>query len=523
VLTWLYAGHSASDPAFGGSLGEASCAALLRGLLAGGRTGTLQLEPSNATVRFSEGSIIDASMPPLTGERALMRILTLSTGSYELTFGPLETAPSMKFELSDLSGRGLRHVHNWEAIQAQLKPLDQVLTVDYRALSGQVNELPPGLWSLLRLFDGKRTVGEVIEDSSLDELITGQAIAKLKGLEIFEQQRARRGEQVLDESSIESEIGALSLPVPSPEEWRVQYTPSERREQNEGFVPPPPMLESPGPSEASDYATRAALDAHARVEESFFDSPSEEMIRDTGLDRQSSTGGIKVGMWAIAAAALLGVVVLIYKAVPTADPLPPTASIGPAVNAAAAVQPAVAPVVTAAPAAVAAAQPAQVLAPAPAVAVAQPSAPAAAEATNPQADVANAAATAPAVVAPAAPNPAVNTLLAEAQKNYDKGRFQKALALYDQANALAPEDPAVALGRGLNYYELGDLDHASAALTKALELDGKSARAELMLGAIAQERHQNDMAKQHYKRYLELDPKGEHAAETRELLTRLGG
>jgi Flp pilus assembly protein TadD len=60
-------------------------------------------------------------------------------------------------------------------------------------------------------------------------------------------------------------------------------------------------------------------------------------------------------------------------------------------------------------------------------------------------------------------------------------------------------------------------------MTRVLELDANNARAELLLGAIAQERGQAGTAKQHYKKYLELAPNGEHAAETRKLLTRLGG
>src|SRR4029077_5954856 len=59
VLTWLYAGRDASNALFEGTFGEPSCAALLRGLLAGGRTGTLRLEPFGATVRFREGAVVD--------------------------------------------------------------------------------------------------------------------------------------------------------------------------------------------------------------------------------------------------------------------------------------------------------------------------------------------------------------------------------------------------------------------------------------------------------------------------------
>ena len=114
VLTWLYAGRLATDEWFEGNFGELSCAALLRGLLAGGRSGMLRLEPSDAIVRFRDGSMIDAQLPPLGGERALLRILTLGTGSYELTFGPQTLPPVMQFELSDLATRGLTHVRKWD-------------------------------------------------------------------------------------------------------------------------------------------------------------------------------------------------------------------------------------------------------------------------------------------------------------------------------------------------------------------------------------------------------------------------
>ncbi len=519
VLTWLYAGRDANDALFEGTFGEPSCAALLRGLLAGGRTGTLRLEPFGATIRFREGAVVDASLPSLTGERALMRILTLGTGNYELSFGALDVTPSMQFELADLAGRGLSHVHDWNELQAQLEPLDQVLTVDYRALSTQVSDLPSGLWGLLRLFDGKRSVAEVLEDSTLDDLTSGQAIAKLKTLGLFEiaAGNATPIAHAPAHSAGEDRLQAYSTPVPPPPETRAQY--------EEDL----PAL----PADAELIEQTPAVDLHARAERSFFDSPAE-FTPEVGRERARRSDGVRVALWTLLGFALLAAVIILWRGTPGAE-APPQIAPAAAPVAQVAAAPSTQAAQVAAPQAVAQPQPAPAqaqpptaqaapsVAPAaaaaavPAQPTAQPSAPAEAQAAAP------AEAPAAAAANPAPVDHAADTLLAEGQKAYDHGKFSQAMKFYDQANAIAPNDPAVSLARGLTYYELGDLDHAGAAMTRVLELDPKSARAELLLGAIAQERGQGSMAKQHYKKYLELDPNGEHAAETRKLLTRLGG
>ncbi len=286
VLTWLYAGHEASNAVFEGSFGDPSCAALLRGLLAGGRTGTLHLEPFGATVRFREGAIVDAALPNLAGERALMRILTLGTGSYELTFGPLDVTPSMQFELADLAGRGLSHVHDWQQVQSQIEPVDQILTVDYRALSSQVSDLPPGLWNLLRLFDGKRSIAEVIEDSSLDDLTTGQAIAKLKSLQLFEQQHVSRPVENAYWHD-EARLRTYSIPVRPPPQPRFE---AQYQSSDEPVAEPvasnaratSPLRLSAG-VETIDQAS--LLDVGDRAEQSFFESTSEEIPPEPRRDR----------------------------------------------------------------------------------------------------------------------------------------------------------------------------------------------------------------------------------------------
>ncbi len=305
VLTWLYAGRLATDEWFEGNFGEPSCPALLRGLLAGGRSGTLRLEPSDALVRFKDGVIIDAQLPPLSGERALLRILTLGTGSYDLTFETQLTPGNMQFELSDLATRGLPHVRMWEQLKGEIQPLEQVLTVDFERFSALVETLPRGLFDLVRLFDGKRNIGEVIAASALDDLTAGQAIAKLRALDVFEQGSRHRWE-----------ADTPSLGRPTPVGQFDEVTP----------VFAAPATELPPLAEAESAAlqlTPAMADAHLQadqataLEHAFFSGQAEEVTAEVAratvwprVDR------VRTALWALVGVSLLASGVLLTHAKP---------------------------------------------------------------------------------------------------------------------------------------------------------------------------------------------------------------
>ena len=491
VLTWLHAGRAATEEWFEGTFGEPSCAALLRGLLAGGRSGSLRLEPSGALVRFRDGAVVDASLPPLDGERALLRILTLGTGSYELSFGPLACQATMQFELADLSGRGLIHVREWAELRRHLDPIDRVYTLDFAALSPQLRALPSGLWSLLRLFDGKRTIADVIADSALDDLTAGRAIAKLKALGLFEQ--AARGDW--DETT-----PAISRPHPATL-FVTDAAPTAELTVDR-VDPAPLMLIETMVAQGLEVAdaSAAAAQAHAELERSFFESPVVDTAEALEARRQShAPSALRAVFWTAAVALFIAAFVILWRGTP---------------GGALGDQPAAA-----------AAQ----------VATVQPSAAAPLARLPPVAQPAEPALAPLVAVAPSSGQPAASqedlaappddtqlkALLGKGQSDYAHGHFARALASFDAAKVLAPNDPAVELSRGLALYDLNKLPAAGEALTRAVELDPKNGRAELLLGAIAQEKGNKDLARSHYQKYLEIEPAGEHAAEARQLLSGL--
>jgi len=74
---------------------------------------------------------------------------------------------------------GMRRWDKWARLLEQLPPLDSIFEVDYQKLTARLFEIPDEIDSLLRLFDGKRTLGQVVEDAEMEDLASLGAISKL--------------------------------------------------------------------------------------------------------------------------------------------------------------------------------------------------------------------------------------------------------------------------------------------------------------------------------------------------------
>jgi len=77
---------------------------------------------------------------------------------------------------------------------------------------------------------------------------------------------------------------------------------------------------------------------------------------------------------------------------------------------------------------------------------------------------------------PAAPED-VNTLIANGIDLSEKGRFDQALAAFNRALQIKPQDPMLYNYRGKVYWAKGQNDKALADFTQALTMDPKNGRA----------------------------------------------
>lgn len=151
----------------------------------------------NATIYFRDGKVIDAEAGTLQGEDAVYRLLTWNDGDFEVEFRTVRRREAISMSSQGLLMEGMRRLDEWSRLLEQLPPLTHRFEIDAAELSTRLGEIPDDNNRILRLFDTKRTLLEVIDSSDFGDLECLQAISKLyfEGLLLDldpEQQRTRR-------------------------------------------------------------------------------------------------------------------------------------------------------------------------------------------------------------------------------------------------------------------------------------------------------------------------------------------
>ena len=132
----------------------------------------------SARVWVRDGQVVDAEVDPIAGEAAFYRLLTWESGSFRVEFGPVDREAHSDAGTQALLMEGMRRIDEMARLVEAL-PVSTVLGVDFPALASQLAEMPDELNGVLRLFDGRRTLREVILGSPLDDLSTMGAVQRL--------------------------------------------------------------------------------------------------------------------------------------------------------------------------------------------------------------------------------------------------------------------------------------------------------------------------------------------------------
>jgi CheY-like chemotaxis protein len=551
---------------FAGNLSDMGVVDLVQTLEMGKKSGALHIQGRNAqaaVVYFREGKILDCELGKLAGEGAFYRLLNWQEGEFAIDFKPIEREERIAASTQGLLMEGMRRIDEWGRIVEQLPPLDRVFEIDYGLLADRLAEIPDDVNGLLRLLDGRRTLQEVIEEADYDDLAAAGIISKLFFEGIIREGAAPAGPVAAEAASPAAEARGGPTPEPAGVDWfagpveRAGEALAEQAEQivrfeaavaeAAGRAAPPPAPEDEErpkvlrfPSRRRDRPSDPEALAPARPEAMPEDaSPPPEMVAAPprpdaefslplpppgSLPLPPSFGG---------------------PAIPSANLPVARSSAGPSIPAAASSRaPGVAGTGTAAPrwrwplvatAAFLGAAAAAWLAlssrkgaepppPAPAPQAAAPAVPAPAPAPE-------AAASPPAPEAPReAPRPAARTragdeeayrrALASAERKYQAGNFDGAVA--DFQRAVESKETSVAqagLGRAL--YDSNQPAAALEALLRAIEIDRRNARAYLTLGEIYMEQDRKPEARVAYERYLALEPNGRYARDVRSVLQQM--
>lgn len=205
-----------------------------------------------ATIHFREGKIVDAQLGMLRGEEAVYRGLIWGTGNFEVEFKPVANDDIISVTTQGLLMEGMRRVDEWGRQLEQLPALDTVFEIDHEQLVERLAEIPDELNGILRLFDGKRTLMDVVDDSPFEDLSTLTTVSKLffEGLLVAALSHDEIDDDVVPSTDIES------LPpsrLRSPGELIVGDSPGSEPKQpiaealappklpRENIPPPPPI------------------------------------------------------------------------------------------------------------------------------------------------------------------------------------------------------------------------------------------------------------------------------------------
>ncbi|MBN1541466.1 response regulator [candidate division KSB1 bacterium] len=166
------------------------------------KTGILSLYTESGIqgqILFRNGAVIMASTLSLQGEAAVYKMFAWSKGRFSMFFCAIDDADQIGVSNLGLLLQGVKRMETREELLKHLPPLDAVLvtTENFRKIIS-AQQLERDLDHFISLFDGKRTLERVIDESNYDELTSLRRIQKLYDLGFLkaEPDRDRRGHSV---------------------------------------------------------------------------------------------------------------------------------------------------------------------------------------------------------------------------------------------------------------------------------------------------------------------------------------
>jgi DNA-binding response OmpR family regulator len=186
---------------FAGALADMGVVDLMQTFEVSRKSGVCKLDNAEthaqARIYFRDGKLVDATLWPegakepglpasgnrspgvLTGEEAVYRTFIWSDGAFEVEFTRVDTPDVIEASTQGLLMEGMRRLDEWQRLLEVLPPLASVFEVDSDELLNRLSEIPDELNGILRLFDGKRTLMQVVDASPFEDLSTLSTVSKL--------------------------------------------------------------------------------------------------------------------------------------------------------------------------------------------------------------------------------------------------------------------------------------------------------------------------------------------------------
>jgi len=190
---------------FAGELADMAVVDLIQTIEISRKSGVIHFknpDGKRGAIYFRSGKVIDAELGRLTDADAVYRLLVWSEGEFEVEFKNVRRKDVIELSSQALLMEGMRRVDEWGRLCEQLPPLGTIFELDYKELSERLAEIPDEINGILRLFDGRRTLMQVVDDSDFADLEALNVISKLyfEGL-IYRSERDSKDEDDGDDDS----------------------------------------------------------------------------------------------------------------------------------------------------------------------------------------------------------------------------------------------------------------------------------------------------------------------------------
>lgn len=170
-----------SKTEFSGNLSDMGIIDLIQTIDISQKSGVIHVERDGdrGEIFFKNGKVIDAETSSRKGEEAVYRMLVWSTGHFHIEFSNLERADKITLSTQGLLMEGMRRLDEWGRLQEQLPSLASIFDVDDELLAERLGEIPDEINALLKHFDGRRSLMEVVNLCPLGDLEALTIITKL--------------------------------------------------------------------------------------------------------------------------------------------------------------------------------------------------------------------------------------------------------------------------------------------------------------------------------------------------------
>ena len=210
--------HKSSDARtrFSGSLSEMSVVDLLQTIDVSRKSGVLTLVSTDGQagmISFDSGAVINATVEELIGEDAVYRHLLWRDGTFDLEFRRVSLSERTVHRTTQaLLMEGMRRLDEWSRLSELLPSFDAVLEVDAEMLRERLRDMPDDQNEMVRLIDGKKSVGELLRAHGGDHV---EALRKV--VDLYFEGMVREVGRVQDSIPILTEVSVRSS-APPPKE-----------------------------------------------------------------------------------------------------------------------------------------------------------------------------------------------------------------------------------------------------------------------------------------------------------------